>query len=75
MIYVDIGMRGQAKGVSVRAAAKEVGVSAITLRRWLLMGKVAEVSRDRNRWRIFTPSDIERIKEYADRRQSPESEE
>lgn len=45
-------------------AAKEVGVSPITLKRWLLNGKVSDVSRDKNQWRVFTPSDINRIKEY-----------
>lgn len=50
---------------SIAKAAKEIGVSAVTLKRWLLEGKVKEVSRNRNGWRVFSKSDIERIKGYA----------
>ena len=50
-----------------REAAARVGVAAITLRRWLLAGKVREVSRDRNGWRMFTQADINRIRRYAQR--------
>jgi len=42
-----------------------VGVAPITLKRWLLDGKVAEVARDRNGWRTFSDADISRIKRYA----------
>lgn len=52
-------------------AAKEIGISPITLKRWLLSGKVEEVARDRNGWRIFFDDDIERIKEYANQRIEP----
>lgn len=52
-------------------AAERVGVAPITLKRWLLAGKVAEVARDRNGWRIFTIADIERIKNYALARREP----
>ena len=48
----------------LQEAAKEIGVSAITLKRWFLNCKVADVQRDRNNWRIFTPADIERIKNF-----------
>lgn len=47
-------------------AATKVGVSAITLKRWLLAGKVAEVRRDRNGWRVFHERDIRRIRKYAE---------
>jgi len=46
-------------------AAELVGVAAITLKRWLLSGKVEEVPRDRNGWRLFRESDIRRIRRYA----------
>jgi len=52
-------------------AAQRIGVSAITLKRWLLAGKVNEVARDRNGWRIFTVADIKRIKRYASTRREP----
>jgi len=50
---------------TLKEAAKQIGVAPVTLKRWLLAGKVAEVSRDRNGWRSFTLSDIDRIKQYA----------
>jgi len=46
-------------------AARLVGVAPITLKRWLLEGKVAEVNRDRNGWRVFSEEDLERINDYA----------
>ncbi len=45
--------------------AKLIGVAPITLKRWLLSGRVDEVQRDRNGWRVFTDEDVERIQEYA----------
>ena len=51
--------------LNTQQAASEIGVSAITLKRWLLSGKVADVSRDRNGWRVFNGQDIERIRQYA----------
>jgi hypothetical protein len=32
---------------------------------------VADVARDRNGWRFFTPEDVGRIKAYADRQVPP----
>jgi len=46
-------------------AAAHIGVAPITLKRWLLAGKVHEVNRDRNGWRVFDEQDIERIRGYA----------
>ncbi len=53
------------KLLRLQDVAKIVGVSAITLRRWLLSGKVPEVARDRNGWRVFSGKDIKRIRKYA----------
>ena len=50
---------------SLREAAEQVGVAPVTLRRWLLSVKVAEVARDRNGWRVFDESDVLRIQRYA----------
>jgi hypothetical protein len=47
-------------------AASLIGVAPITLKRWLLARKVDEVPRDRNGWRVFTRSDVNRIKRFAD---------
>ena len=41
------------------------GISKNTLLRWLKAGKVPEVARDRNGWRIFSEEDVARVKAYA----------
>lgn len=51
----------------LQEAARLIGVAPITLKRWLLAGKVTEVARDRNGWRVFKAADVERIKRYAQR--------
>jgi len=43
-------------------AATHLGVSAITLKRWLLSGKIEDVARDRKGWRVFKDSDLARIR-------------
>lgn len=55
-----------ANTLNLASAAKEIGVSAITLKRWLLSGKLADVARNRNGWRVFSPEDVRRIKRFAD---------
>ena len=50
---------------NLREAAKQIGIAPITLRRWLLGRKVKEVARDRNGWRVFTQSDVRRIRKFA----------
>lgn len=55
----------------IKEAAREVGVAPITLKRWLLTGKVTDVNRDRNGWRIFTKDDIQRIRGYEHKIQEP----
>lgn len=52
-------------------AARQVGIAPITLKRWLLSKKVAEVARDRNGWRVFTEADIRRIKIFANSIKAP----
>ena len=39
-------------------AAREIGVSPATLKRWFRSARVRDVARDRNGYRIFEPSDI-----------------
>jgi predicted site-specific integrase-resolvase len=46
-------------------AAKLIGVAPITLRRWLRAGKVKEVARNRNGWRVFTRKEIIQIRKFA----------
>jgi DNA (cytosine-5)-methyltransferase 1 len=56
---------------TLREVAQQVGVAPITLRRWLLSGRVGEVSRDRNGWRLFTERDVRRIRAFAVKTQHP----
>lgn len=53
-------------------AANEIGVSSITLKRWILSGKVPDVARDKNNWRIFTRDDIARIRNYHQQVSEPQ---
>ena len=57
---------GETKYYTLAEAAVLVGVAPITLKRWLLTQKVAEVARDRNNWRRFTDADVCRIRQFAD---------
>ncbi len=57
--------------LSTREAAERVGVSRNTLLRWFREGRVADVRRDRNGWRFFSPEDISRIRSYAERQSPP----
>lgn len=38
----------------------------MTLKRWLISGKVKDVERDRNNWRVFSDADVLRIKNFAE---------
>jgi DNA (cytosine-5)-methyltransferase 1 len=66
MIRLDTAWRRIIRGGFLRTtqAAREIGVSAITLKRWLIQGKVPDVGRDRNNWRVFQQADIARIRAY-----------
>ena len=59
------------RSFTLKEAAAQIGVAPITLKRWLLGGKVSEVARDRNDWRVFTPEDIVRIRNYATSTREP----
>ncbi len=48
---------------NTQEAARELGVSKATLLRWIKDGKITDVKRDRNNWRVFTPDDIRQIRE------------
>ena len=56
----------ETKYYTLGEAAVLIGIAPITLKRWLLKEKVAEVARDRNNWRRFTDADVRRIKYFAD---------
>lgn len=57
--------------LTLSAAAKKIGISPITLRRWLLSGRITGVAKDRNGWWIFEPQDIERIIKWKNYRYYP----
>ena len=57
--------------VFISQAAKAIGVSPATLKRWFRAAKVRDVARDRNGYRIFEPDDIERLRAYANQRFEP----
>jgi hypothetical protein len=71
LIRVDTERRMSTRFYSIAAAARQIGVSAITLKRWLLKKKVDEVVRNRNGWRVFSDADIRRIKAFADKKVPP----
>lgn len=43
-------------------AAEVLSISKSTILRWLKKGRIDEVRRDRNGWRVFTAADIEAIR-------------
>lgn len=43
-------------------AAVLLDISKSTILRWLKQGRIDEVRRDRNGWRVFTAADIEAIR-------------
>jgi hypothetical protein len=57
--------------VHIHDAAKAIGVSAATLKRWFRSAKVQDVARDRNGYRVFDPDDIARIRAYVNQRFEP----
>ena len=52
-------------------AAKAVGVSAATLKRWFRSERVHEGARHRNGYGLFEPAEIERLRTYANQRFEP----
>lgn len=56
----------EGRPLSTVRAAEVLGISKSTLLRLLKAGKVEEVGRDRNDWRVFSPRDIERIRQVLE---------
>ena len=48
-----------------RQVAEMAGVHRDTLLRWLREGRIPETHRDRNNWRVFTPSEAQIVVDYA----------
>ncbi|MBM4034508.1 MAG: MerR family transcriptional regulator [Planctomycetes bacterium] len=55
----------------IAEAARAVGVSPATLKRWFRAARVTDVARDRNGYRVFEPEDIQRLRAYANQRIEP----
>ena len=51
--------------VYAKEVASRLGIHKSTLLRWIKLGKIPDVRRDRNGWRVFTEKDIEVIARYA----------
>jgi len=47
--------------MTVTEAARKVGVSAKTIRRWEEAGKVPQAKKDWRGWRVYFPKDVERL--------------
>ena len=57
--------------IFIHDAARAIGVSPATLKRWFRSAKVPDVARDRNGYRVFEAADIERLRAYANQRFEP----
>lgn len=51
-----------AETYSTEEAANKLGISKSTLLRWFKQGRIEEVRRDRNGWRVFTGADLKAIR-------------
>ena len=58
-------MWGSRMPIYAKEVARRLGIHKSTLLRWIRLGKVPDVRRDRNGWRIFGEKDIEVIAHYA----------
>jgi MerR HTH family regulatory protein len=63
----------KSKPLYLHDVAAKIGVAPITLRRWLLAGKIPEVIRNRNGWRVFSIRDVNCIRRYANQREGPKA--
>ena len=64
-------MRLSAMRLHTKQVADRLGVTSITVYRWLKAGKVPEPHRDRNGWRIWTEKDFKEIEAYANKTLPP----
>lgn len=46
-------------------AAHAAGISKSTLLRWIREQRLKDVRRDRNNWRVFSDSDVRRIRDLV----------
>lgn len=58
------------KAYSTAAVARVVGIHKVTLKRWMLAGKIREPRRVKNggiNVRIWTDQDVERVRRYKEK--------
>jgi excisionase family DNA binding protein len=51
----------------IREAAQMLGISRQTLQRWFREGKTTDVARDFRGWRIFSQSDVDRLRQVVEK--------
>lgn len=59
------------KTYSTKEVVAMLGISRNTLYNWFTKRKIAEVVKDRNKKRIYTEADVERMKTYKNTVISP----
>jgi excisionase family DNA binding protein len=67
-LYSHIFMAKQVNGktyMNSSEVAQLAGIHRLTLLRWIRDGKMPDVSRDRNGWRIFSQAEADAIASYA----------
>jgi excisionase family DNA binding protein len=66
-MFDEMGKKTRIQGYyTVKEAAKRLGVSTMTLRRWDKAGKLEIRRHPMNNYRIFTKEDIEQIKKLIE---------
>jgi excisionase family DNA binding protein len=65
-IYSAVAKKlGEKAFYSASEVAEMAGIHRLTLLRWIREGKLADVQRDRNGWRLFSKEITEQIVDYA----------
>jgi excisionase family DNA binding protein len=52
--------------MTITQAARRVGVSPKTIRRWEEAGKVPKAKKDWRGWRVYFPEDVERLASFRE---------
>ena len=61
------------KYIYAAEVVQQAGISKSTLLWWFAQGKIPEVGRDVRGWRAFTLEEVERIANYANTIESPQT--
>lgn len=55
------------KKYQTKEVIAKLGICRHTLYNWFTKGKIADVAKDRNGFRIYTEADLKRLKAYHDK--------